>query len=108
MSETNHPDQAVGWYRKAIALDGSNIFAHGQLGLAMAGQGKIDDAIKEFQIVLKARPNDAEMHCNLGILLESQGKTDEAIEHYRQALQIKPDNKKAGELLDAALAKQKK
>lgn len=108
MSQTNHPDQAVDWYRKAIALDGSNIFAHGQLGLAMAGQGKIDDAIKEFQIVLKARPNDAEMHCNLGILLDSQGKTDEAIEQYRRALQIKPDNKKAAELLDAALAKQKK
>ncbi len=108
MSETNHPDQAVDWYRKAIALDGNNIFAHGQLGLAMAGAGKIDEAINQVQIVLKARPNDAEMHCNLGILLDSQGKTDEAIEHYRQALQIKPDNKKAGELLDAALAKQKK
>ncbi len=108
MSETNHPDQAVDWYRKTIALDGNNIFAHGQLGLAMAGQGKIDEAINHVQIVLKARPNDAEMHCNLGILLDSQGKTDEAIEHYRQALQIKPDNKKAGELLDAALAKQKK
>jgi len=108
MSQTNHPDQAVDWYRKAIELDASNIFAQGQLGLALAGQGKIDDAIKEIQIVLKARPNDTEMHCNLGILLDSQGKTDEAIEQYRQALQIKPDNKKAAELLDAALAKQKK
>ncbi len=108
MSETNHPDQAVDWYLKAIELDGSNIFAHGQLGLVMARQGKIDEAINHIQIVLKARPNDAEMHCNLGIILEHQGKTDEAIEQYRRVLQIKPDNKKAGELLDAALAKQKK
>jgi len=70
--------------------------------------GKIDEAIKQFKIVLKERPGDVEMHCNLGILLERQGKITGAIEQYREALQINPEYTKAAELLEAALEKQKK
>jgi len=76
------------------------------LGLTLAKVDRIDDAIKEFRIVLKARPDDVEMYCNVGLLLERQNKIAEAIEHYRRALQINPDYTKAQGLLKAALSKQ--
>ena len=76
------------------------------MGLTLASAGKIDEAIQEFRIVLKARPDDAEMWCNLGILLEGQGKTAEAMEQYRRALQIDPDFEKAHKLLEKTLEKE--
>ena len=75
------------------------------MGLALAGVGKIDEAIKECRIVLSARPEDAEMHFNVGVLLERQGKIGEAIKEYQQALAINPNYTQAGERLKAALEK---
>jgi len=71
----------------------------------LASLGRLDEAIREFRIVLSARPDDAEMHFNLGILLEKQGKISEAIKHYRNALQINPNEPKVRRHLNDALSK---
>ena len=106
LADQSRFDEAVKYYKEAIELKPNFIAAHGRLGLVLAKQGKIDEAIEEFRAVLAERPDDVEMHCNLGILLERQGKVTEAISQYRRALQLNPDYTKAGEHLQAALAKQ--
>jgi len=93
------------YYNKALELEPDNVITHGRLGLALAGVNRLDEAIDQFQIVLRASPDDVEMHCNVGILLARQGKTGEAIKAYRRALQIDPDYTKAQQLLKAALSK---
>jgi len=91
-------------YSRILQLKPDDIITHGRLALALAGLGKIDEAIEQCRIVLKARPDDVEMHTNLGILLQQQGKLDEAIESYRKALQIDPAFQKARDNLNSAIA----
>src|SRR5579864_149689 len=49
-----------------------------------------EKAIAEYQVVLKERPQVAEIHTNLGLLYYLQHRDNEAIDAFRQALQIKP------------------
>ena len=54
-------------------------------------EGKRDEAIAEYQAVLKLKPNYAEAHHDLGVALLEEGKFDEAMAQLREALRIKPD-----------------
>ncbi len=78
--------------------------AHSNLGLALAGGGRIDEAIAHFQKALEIEPDDAETHNNLGVILARRGRIDEAIAHCQKALEIKPDNADAQNNLGIALA----
>ncbi|MDY6989215.1 MAG: tetratricopeptide repeat protein [Thermodesulfobacteriota bacterium] len=61
------------------------------LGLALAKQGKNEEAIKHYREALRIDPGSEKAHNNLGLSLESQGKVEEAIGHYVEALRINPD-----------------
>jgi tetratricopeptide (TPR) repeat protein len=93
-------EEAATCYRKALEYEPGYILAHGQLGLALARLGQIDVAIKHLRVVLKALPNDKEMHFNIGYLLEHNGKIEEAAMHYRQALSIDSNYHAARERLE--------
>jgi tetratricopeptide (TPR) repeat protein len=64
---------------------------HSNLGLVLANQGKLDEAIVHYKKALQLNPKYPETHNNLGAAFAKQGKTDEAIEQYHNALQIKSD-----------------
>jgi tetratricopeptide (TPR) repeat protein len=76
------------------------------LGLALAGQGKIDEAITQYTDALRIKPDFAEAHLNLGTALAAQGRIDEAMAQYSEALRIKPDFPGAHINMGAALAGQ--
>ena len=78
--------------------------AHSNLGLALAGGGRIDEAIAHFQKALEIEPDNAETHNNLGVIFARRGRIDEAIAHCQKALEIKPDNADAQNNLGIALA----
>jgi len=61
------------------------------LGIALASEGKIDEAIQHFEQALDLKPDFAKAHYNLGIALAGTGKLPEAIQHYEQALRLKAD-----------------
>ena len=58
---------------------------HYQLGVALGRQGKIPQAIEEFQEALELAPDSAETHYNLGVALSKQGDTTHGLEHMQQA-----------------------
>jgi protein O-GlcNAc transferase len=62
-----------------------------QIGNALASQGKIVQAILNYERALSLRPDYAEAHCNLGNARALQGQTDRAILHYERALSLRPD-----------------
>jgi Tfp pilus assembly protein PilF len=54
-------------------------------------QGKVEEAIAEFQKALRLRKDFAPAHNGLGTALSKQGKLDEAIAAYKEATRLKPD-----------------
>lgn len=54
-------------------------------------EGRYDEAIKNFRIVLSQRPNMAEPYYNLGNTFRKMDRTEEAIENYKKAIKFKPD-----------------
>jgi len=87
----------VGYWRDTITLfthaadvTTDNYVAHSNLGVALAEKGEIAAAMREFETVLKMKPEDVETLFNVAKGLALQGKTDEAIEYYNQVLDLAP------------------
>jgi predicted O-linked N-acetylglucosamine transferase (SPINDLY family) len=74
-------------HRRAAA----KLEAHFNLGNALMGQGKLDEAIVAYRRAIEIKPDYAAAYTTLGIALAGQGKLDEAIAAYRRAIGIKPD-----------------
>ena len=89
-------------FEKALKIDPGYVLAHNNLGLALAGRGRIDEAMAQYGKALAIKPDYAEAHVNLGLALTAR-RIDEAIEHYRKALEIKPDYAEAHANLAIAL-----
>jgi len=75
-------------------------------GVALARQGRTEEAIALFRQALRVDPRSANAHIDLGVALAAQGKAQESIAEYRQALAIAPDSALAHNNLGFALAGQ--
>ncbi len=84
-------EAAVSAGREAITLNPNHALAHGNLGLALSGQGKLDDAIAEYRTSIRLQPDRVNGHRNLGLALLAQGKRDEAIAEFRTAIRFQPE-----------------
>jgi Flp pilus assembly protein TadD len=93
-------------YRQAVALSPEQEDLHYNLGIALARQGKVDEAKKHYEKALELFPDYAEAQNNLGNLLLSQNKMDEAIALFRKAIQNSPENPSFRNNLGTALARQ--
>jgi spermidine synthase len=77
---------------------------HNVMGIALAEQGRIDEAIAEFREAARLEPDSARTHWHLGAALASRGARDEAIEHLRRSVQLDPRNEAARHDLAVVLA----
>ena len=68
------------------------VFAYINMGVALANQGRVNEAIQAYQKAIQIRSNSLEAHYNLAITLLSQGKKDEAIDQFNLVLSIDPGN----------------
>ncbi|HEY7160287.1 MAG TPA: tetratricopeptide repeat protein, partial [Acidobacteriota bacterium] len=59
-SNSGNYAEAEGAYKKAIALNPKEPIVHQQLGMALLGQSKKDEAKIEFQKYLELNPNAAD------------------------------------------------
>tara|TARA_B100001057_G_scaffold343690_1_gene344611 strand:+ start:1510 stop:2370 length:861 start_codon:yes stop_codon:yes gene_type:complete len=71
------------------------------MGIALADQGKTEDAIKAYKKAISIKPEYAEAYDNMGILFKAQGSLDEAIETYKKILAISPYHGGATHMLSA-------
>ncbi|HXX41193.1 MAG TPA: tetratricopeptide repeat protein, partial [Chthoniobacterales bacterium] len=74
----------------AIACTSDNFIAYDNLGVVLATQGHLPEAIEQYERSLQINPRFFAAHDNLAVALSNQGKIGEAIEHYERALQSKP------------------
>jgi tetratricopeptide (TPR) repeat protein len=68
----------------------SEIQQHFAAAQAAQRSGSLDAATREYQAVLKLKPDFAEAHMNLGLVLHAQGKFDQSSIALGKSLQLKP------------------
>jgi tetratricopeptide (TPR) repeat protein len=78
-------------FRHALEVTENNYLAHNSLGNALLKQGQTDEAIRQYQKVIRLKPDYAEAHNNLGTTLYQKGQIDEAIGQFQEAIRLKPD-----------------
>ena len=98
----------VALWRDCVEKSPEKARPHNNLGVVLAKQDRIVEAIKHYSVALQINPNYADAHSNLGILLGKQGKTTEAIQHYSEALRIKSGFAEAHNNLGTLLAEKGK
>jgi len=81
--------------RKALELNPKNATVHSTLGVALARQGKLDEAIRHFSEAVRLEPSYADAHYSLGQAMAHQEKFDDAIRHFSAVLRLKPDHAEA-------------
>ena len=64
--EVNFLDHAVIYYNAVLQIDSNSLAAHNNLGLIYKSQGKINQAIEEFEKATKINPESVEALTNLG------------------------------------------
>jgi len=114
------PDSGIAWkaLSVALAMQGKDALlaltraatllpgdaeAHGNLGNALQGLRRFDDAAASYRRALEIQPHYPEACNNLGSALRSLGRLDEAVESYRRALGMKADFAEASNNLGNAL-----
>jgi pentatricopeptide repeat protein len=60
-------------------------------GLALMHRGRFDEAVRQFQEVIRMRPGYASTHNILADALARNGQIDEAIRRYQEAIRVAPD-----------------
>jgi tetratricopeptide (TPR) repeat protein len=78
-------------WRDTLAKNPAAWLAHNNLGIVLRDQGKISEAIAQYEEALRFNPDYDLAHNNLGVALKDMGKLDDAMEQYQQALRISPN-----------------
>ena len=81
----------ISLYHHTLQVTTGNYPIFNNYGAALADQGNVDEAMRQYENALRVWPKSALAHVNLGVALANQGKFSEAIHHYNEALRLIPD-----------------
>jgi tetratricopeptide (TPR) repeat protein len=81
--------------RKALELNPKNALVHGTLGVTLARQEKLDEAVRHFSQAIILEPSYVDAHFSLGQAMARMKKPNEAIRHFSEVLRLKPDHAEA-------------
>jgi tetratricopeptide (TPR) repeat protein len=91
-ANVRHFADNVTLFTNAVAVTGDNCVAQNNLGLALMGQGKTDEAVLHYKEALRIKPDYLEAHNNLAVALRALNRNDEALEQLSQALALDPNS----------------
>lgn len=77
-------------FRQSLALRPESASARFNVGLAVLGQGRREEALRLFASAIDADPNHAPSHLQLGLLQQAAGNLDGAATHLAVALAARP------------------
>jgi len=93
-------------FEHTLAVTPPNLHIEYNLGLAMGGSGRYDEAAAHFEKTLQIDPNFYDGMVAMGVTRAIQGRLPEAVEHFQAAIRSQPDAPKAHVQLAHALWKQ--
>ncbi|MCX8092454.1 MAG: tetratricopeptide repeat protein, partial [Verrucomicrobiae bacterium] len=82
--------RAKAHFEAALRIKPDHALAHSNLGIVLAEEGRLEDAIAHFKEALRIKPGLAEAHHNLGVVLLRAGKLQEAEASFAKAIECKP------------------
>jgi serine/threonine-protein kinase len=85
------PQEAIGYYRAALASRPGEAVGYCAVGDALRFQNHHQEAMDYFQKALQQDSRYARAHSNIGDAWRDQGRPDKAIGYYREALEFDPD-----------------
>jgi tetratricopeptide (TPR) repeat protein len=91
--------------RHALDVMPDNYYAHENLGLLLAAQGRTSEAIDQYHEALRVAPNRLQTHILLGNVLLETGRAEESVAQYRETLRLEGDSAEVRNLLAAVLKK---
>ena len=83
-------DRARTLYEKAVALEPRSDGGFNNLGKALFGLKRIDEAAAQFRTAIRINPRNYHAHHNLGQVLKRDGNVREAEEQFRRAIALNP------------------
>jgi len=87
-----------------LAKNPNCLAGHNNLGIALVHEGRVDEAIVQYEKALEIVPNYANAHFNLGKALLQKGQVDKAIAQFQEGLESDPNDPVAHNFLGIALA----
>jgi cytochrome c-type biogenesis protein CcmH/NrfG len=85
-------NEAIRWYREALALDPSRPDVVTDYGACLVSAGRPAEALAEFEKVLRADPGHRNALYNKGIALMQMGRGTEAVAAWEELLKRHPDD----------------
>ena len=93
-------------FEHTLAVTPPNLHIEHNLGLALGGSGRYDEAAAHFEKALQIDPNFYDGLVGMGVTREFQGRLPEAIDYFQAAIRSQPDASTAHVQLGRALWKQ--
>ena len=87
----NQYAQATDCDIKAVELDPSNIEIQLSFRHLFQKLKKFEDALKCYEVALKQKPGDGQIHYLIGIAYGNKGDNEKALNSFEQALSLKPN-----------------
>jgi len=85
-------DDAIRWYREAVALDPSSVAVLTDLGACLVGAGRPADGLAEFERALQIDAAYAGALYNKGLALVQLGRVAEGVATWESLLELHPDD----------------
>ena len=109
-ARTGRDDLAFDYFRAALRLKPDFADAHNDLGIELATQRKLAEAVDSFRrkapLTRARKPDFAQAHGNLGNALRELGNLDAAVASFREAIRLRPDLAEAANNLGNILQQQ--
>jgi len=90
--QLHKPKEAAAAYQRALDNEGDNMDAMRGLANALLNQDKLDDALKAYNNILAAEPQDAQTYIKVSEIQRRQGHYDTALTTLQKAKASIPDN----------------
>ena len=88
-------DAAAVHYERALAIDGGNAAALGDLASLRIAQERYEEALALFERAIAEAPDAPRLHAGRGYALYRIGRADAAVESLERALELDPENTEA-------------
>jgi len=108
LAQQNRDDEALEYYKEALALDETDTYIHQAMASLYRKMGEYASARNHLERSLELDENNPITYYNYGNLLVDMKQLDAAKEMYKKALALDPDFKEAKEELEKLQKEQKR